>query len=355
MKILNCEAWPVELELEEPFSIAYSTIDRTVNWFLRVETDEGLLGYGCSAHDEEVTGENEKTIGRALQDVVIPLLQGQDLRHLNRVLDELQKSLPDQPTAAASADMALMDILARKAGMPLYRMLGGYRDSIPTSVTIGILPVSDTLRKARQWRDRGFHILKLKGGQDVEGDIERVRRVREALGSAVQLRFDANQGFSVREAAAFMRGVEEAGVEFIEQPCSKADPGAFAELKIAEGVSLPLMADESVLGPEDAFALACTGGADLFNIKLAKTGGIRRARQVDAVAAAAGAGTMVGCMDEAGLGVAAGLHFALSSSNVAYADLDGHLEFLNDPSFEALQVRDGLLHPLDKAGLGFDL
>ena len=355
MKILRCEAWPVKLDLEEPFAIAYSTVDYAVNWFLRVETDAGITGYGCSAHDEEVTGENEKTLETALKDIVIPLLIGQDLNYLSHILAELQTALKDQPTAAASADMALMDILARKAGMPLYRMLGGYRDSILTSVTIGIQPAEDTVRKALQWRDRGFRILKLKGGRNPEEDIERVRKVREAVGSRMALRFDANQGFNVDETAVFARAAADAGVEFIEQPCSKENPQAFAQVKAAGCKNMPLMADESVLGPEDALDLIRAGGVDLYNIKLAKTGGIRRAMQLDSVAAAAGAGTMVGCMDEAGLGVAAGLHLALSSSNVAYADLDGHLEFINDPSSGAVIVRDGAVLPVDKPGLGFDL
>jgi len=360
MKITRCEAWPVRLDLEEPFTIAYMTVDHAVNWFLRVETDTGICGYGCSAHDEEVTGENKETLREALNGIVIPILQGQNLDYLERILTELQTALSDQPTAAASADMALMDIMARHAGMPLYRMLGGYRDSIPTSVTLGIQSIEDTVKKALEWQDRGFRILKLKGGTDVEGDIEKVRRVREAVGPEMELRFDANQGYSVTDALKFAGAVSTdrvgglKGIEFIEQPCSKNDPGAFMAVQKGSGGKPPLMADESVLGPEDVLELACAGGVDLYNIKLTKTGGIRRAIHFDAVAGAAGAATMVGCMDEAGLGVAAGLHFALSSANVAYADLDGHLEFTNDPSAEALILRNGVLFPHDKPGLGYD-
>lgn len=93
----------------------------------------------------------------------------------------------------------------------------------------------------------------------------------------------------------------------------------------------------------------------MYNIKLAKTGGIWRAMKLDAVAAAVGARTMVGCMDEAGLGIAAGLHMALSSPNVEYADLDGHVEFIDDPTYHAVRIVDGRVYPNDAPGLGFSL
>lgn len=355
MKITACEAWPVSLELEEPFSIAYSTIDHAVNWFLRVETDAGVTGFGCAAPDEEVTGENETTIGKALNETIIPILKGQDLDFLTKILEELRTWLGNQPTALASADMALMDLLSKKAGLPLYRMLGGYRSSMPTSVTVGIQPVEDTVRKALQWRDRGFKVLKIKGGRELEEDIEKIVKLREALGSSIELRFDANQGYTIANTLRFIRETAGAGLEFIEQPTPKDDFGAFAELRRETGDSVRIMADESVLGPESALVLACTGMPDLYNIKLTKTGGIRRAVQLDSVAAAAGAGTMVGCMDEAGLGVSAGLAFALSSSNVLYADLDGHLEFTNDPTFDAVRIQDGIIYPVEKPGLGIEL
>ena len=113
------------------------------------------------------------------------------------------------------------------------------------------------------------------------------------------------------------------------------------------------MADEAILGPEDVATLYKQGGADMYNIKLAKTGGIGRALQFDAVATSIGKRTMVGCMDEAGLGIAAALHMALSSNNVEYADLDGHVEFIDDPSYHAVKIIDGYVYPQDSYGLGF--
>ncbi len=378
MKITRCEAWPYTLELEEPFTIAYSSITHTVNVFLRIETDKGITGYGCGAHDEEVTGENGDTILTALQDTAIPILEGRDPAYIPRIITELEQELQTglwhqgsqnlsdsigQPTALAAVDMALYDIAAKQAGLPLYKYLGAYRDSIATSVTIGIQSIENTIAKALAWQKRGFVSLKLKGGRSVEEDIERCRKVREAVGPGIELRFDANQGFSRDEAVRFIRGVAPAGLSVLEQPIDKLDLAGLgvigesaAPLAPPTGHGRPMvMADEAVLSSADAAAIERAGGADAYNIKLAKSGGLYRAAEIDAVARAAGAPTMVGCMDEAGLGVAAGLHFALSRPNVAYADLDGHLEFTNDPTAEAVRIENGILYPLDTPGIGMEL
>ena len=353
MKITHCEVWPVTLTLEEPFTIAYSTTESTVNYFIRIDTDSGISGFGCSAYDEEVTGENEKSIGRALRDIAVPMLLGEDpLAHRDLLL-RLYRAMPDQPTAMASVDMALFDILGKRADLPLYRLLGGKRTSILSSITIGIQGVSDTVRKAERWVDRGYRALKVKGGVSIEEDSEKLIRIREAVGSEIQIYFDANQGYREAEALECMQVLRRIGAEFIEQPCNKRDLTAFSHLTRQTDGAIRVMADEAVLGPEDALRVIEAGGADMFNIKLAKTGGILRATQLDAVASAYGARTMVGCMDEAGLGIAAALHVALACPNVQYADLDGHVEFIDDPSYHAVRIVDGRVYPNDVPGLGF--
>ncbi len=184
----------------------------------------------------------------------------------------------------------------------------------------------------------------------IEDDIEKLIKVREVVGKDVHIYFDANQGYSIEEARQCIEVLSSIKAKFIEQPCNKKNIQAFTTLRNS---SIRIMADEAVLGPEDVASLYRQGGADMYNIKLAKTGGINRALQLDAVATSIGARVMVGCMDEAGLGIAAALHMALSSNNVEYADLDGHVEFIDDPTYDAVKIIDGYVYPQDAFGLGF--
>ncbi len=352
MKITQIQAWPVTMRLAEPYTIAYETIDQVSNVFLRLETNEAVIGYGCAAPDLEVTGETPNSVLRAFEDVVAPIIRGSDPLRFTMLLERVKPLLKGRHSALAALDMALFDILGKKSNLPLWRLLGGFRDRMKTSVTIGILPEKETIERAREWVLDGFKCLKLKGGIDVDSDIERVIKVREAVGKGVELRFDANQGFSVEEAVRFVQETQKVDLELIEQPTPKGEPDLLS--RVTRRVPIPVMADESLMTLRDAFRIARRGLADMVNVKLMKVGGISEALQINGVARSAGLEVMVGCMDEAALAIAAGLHFALARPNVAYADLDGHLGLVGDPSDGAVILRKGILFPTTRPGLGFD-
>jgi L-alanine-DL-glutamate epimerase-like enolase superfamily enzyme len=169
----------------------------------------------------------------------------------------------------------------------------------------------------------------------------------------VELRFDANQGFTVEQTLDLLDRAKQARLQLIEQPTPKGRPEMMAT--ISRRVEIPVMADESIMSLRDAFRLAKNDLVDMVNVKLMKVGGISEALHVNAVARAAGYEVMVGCMDESGLSIAAGLHFALARPNVVFADLDGHLGLSGDPAATAVELRDGYLYPTGQPGLGFDL
>jgi L-alanine-DL-glutamate epimerase-like enolase superfamily enzyme len=352
MKITQIEAWPMVLRLAEPYTIAYETVDSATNVFLHLETNRGVIGTGCAAPDENITGETAESVLRSVDDVVRPSIKGSDPLRPALLIERLKVPLRSHPSVLAAVDMALFDILGKISNLPLWRLLGGFRDRMRTSVTIGILPLNETVRHARDRVARGFKCLKLKGGIDVQSDIERVLKVREAVGRKIELRFDANQGFSVEDTLKFVERTRKTRLELIEQPTPRGEPNLLG--LVTSGVPIPVMADESLMTLRDAFRIAHRGLADMVNVKLMKVGGISEALQINAVARSAGLEVMVGCMDEATLAIAAGLHFALSRPNVTYADLDGHLGLLNDPTKGAVILRDGTLFPTNKPGLGFE-
>jgi L-alanine-DL-glutamate epimerase-like enolase superfamily enzyme len=156
MKIKHVEAWPVTMKLKEPYTIAYETIEQTTNIFLRIDTDKGISGFGCAAPDIQITGETPESVLLSLNDVASPAVKGSDPLRTAWLLEKLTPLLESQPSTLAAIDMALHDILGKVCGLPLWKLLGGFRDRIRTSVTIGILSEEDTVSQSRERIAQGF-------------------------------------------------------------------------------------------------------------------------------------------------------------------------------------------------------
>jgi L-alanine-DL-glutamate epimerase-like enolase superfamily enzyme len=351
MRISNASAWIVRMALKEPYVIAYETIHQAENVFLKIETRNGPCGYGCAAPDPQVTKETARDVLDIAQTMIIPTLEGRDPLRLAAILDHLKSKLNHNPSAMAMTDMALYDLLGKIARLPLFQLLGGFRQRMPTSITIGILPLEETLVKAEAYVRQGFKAIKVKGGRDVDRDIACIQKLSKQLAGKIKLRFDANQGYTSEQALYFAEHTRQTRLEVLEQPTPREDIRSLGRL--TRKTEIPIMADESLMNLRDVFRLARRDLVDMVNIKLMKTGGIREALQVNAVAKAADIRAMVGCMDESALGIAAGLHFALSSPNVTHADLDGHLDLLDDPAANAVVLKDGMLYPSGRPGLGW--
>lgn len=349
MKITKVSYERLDLTLAVPYTIAYETIDATTNFILKIETDGNLVGYGCSVPDKEVTDETPRDVINALDSIIIPYLKNKDPFTFALLLSELRTLLGKKSSCLAMVDLALFDLISKKAEVPLFKFLGGYRSSIPTSITIGIMDLVETLASAKEFVTQGFNILKIKGGSDLDEDIAKMIRLHEIY-PHVKFRFDGNQGYSVQESIAFVKATSAIGIEIFEQPTKLESEEHLGE--VTGQVEVPVMADESLKTLTDAFRLAQNGRVDMVNIKLQKVGGILSATHISSVAKAAKMETMVGCIDECGLGISAGLHFALSRPNIMYADLDGHLDLMEDPFTNLFRLEKGILYPTDTYGLG---
>lgn len=351
-RIIGLSLKTVRMQLAEPYTIAYERVTEATNVLLRLHIDGGPDGIGCAAPDAAVTGETPASVLQFFDDVRDAVV-GNDPLRASFILEGLRGQLACSPSAMAALDMALYDALGKAAGLPVWKLLGGYRDRIVTSVTIGILPVFATVTKAKQRIEEGFTSLKLKGGVDVDADIATVHAVRKAVGPTVELRFDANQGYTVEEAQHFVAATRAAEVAILEQPTPRGRPKMLAT--VARSVPIPVMVDEGLLNMHDAYRIARDGLADMVNIKLMKVGGLSEALLINGLARSAELEVMVGCMDEAALSIAAGLHLALARPNCCFADLDGHFGLVGDPTTTAVRLERGVLYPSPAPGFGIDV
>ncbi len=348
MQIAKVKVTPVELNLRVPYRTAYHpAIDRVTAVFVRVETRQGRTAWGCAAFDESLTGETLEDVLRACHSCAD---RARDLNPLNTeyALEELARYTEGVPSALCAFDLAFHDLLGLAAGMPLHRLLGGYRGRIQTSVTISIAPLKESVELARDRARQGFRMLKIKGGLDPQEDVRRVQAIHKAL-PHFTLRLDADQAYTIQQALEVARTLEEE-LEMLEQPTPSDDLDALRE--ITQHSPVPILADESVLGPASALEIASRKAADGMSVKLATCGGLRCARQVDTIARAARMSTMVSCVNEPALLTAAGLSFALSSPNVHYGDLDGYFDLTNDPTVYGFRLEEGWLIATDVPGLG---
>jgi L-alanine-DL-glutamate epimerase-like enolase superfamily enzyme len=318
----------VTLRLAETFVISREAQDEAD--VVQVELRHGdLVGFGEAAPIERYEESAESVL--AYLDAVDP---GDD----PWAIDELFARLPPGEQAAKAAlDAALHDLQGKLAGVAVWRLLGLRREGPPTSWTVWLGDPDDMARRAEQ-AARRFRRLKLKlGGRDGL-DLERVKAVRSVTDLPLQV--DVNEYWTLAEALEYLPQMD---LQYCEQPLPAGDPDG-PELKRRSPV--PIYVDEDCHVAADV--PACAERAHGVNIKLAKSGGIREAVKIAAVARALGLGVMLGCMIESGLGIAAG---AAVASLCDHVDLDGNLLLAEDPS-PGVTFVDGVQLPADGPGLG---
>ncbi len=303
----------------EPFRIAPKVSTETTNIIVRMTTDYNVVGWGESSPSERVTGETAETVVRAL-DKIAPKLIGKCPLRIEEDIEFMDSIVEGDAAAKASIDMALHDILGKTAGKQLFMLMGGYRTEVLTDVTLGIKSPKEMAGDAVHAVKKGFKVLKVKVGIDTAEDVERIKMIREAVPETVQLRIDANQGWTTRQAIEVLNKIEKFDIQFAEQPTAAEDVKGLREVR--KNSPIPVMADESVHSTSDALRLIQAEAVDFINIKLMKCGGMLKGEKIAHVAEAAGIPCMIGCMGESEIGIAAGTHLAAAVKNIQFADLD---------------------------------
>jgi len=320
--IKQIEVYSVTLRYKEPFKIASGTSTQANNIIIKIATDYDVVGWGESSPSQRVTGETPETVMKTL-DFIAPKLIGMCPLRIEQDVDIMDSVAKGNPAAKAAIDIALHDILGKTGRKPLFRLMGGYRTEVLTDITLSIKSPKEMAEDALKAVKEGFQALKVKVGVNPTEDIERIRLVREAVGENIQLRIDANQGWTPNQAIEALNKIDKFNIQFAEQPVPATDLKGLAQVR--KNSPIPIMADESIHSPEDALRLIKAEAVDMINIKLMKSGGILKGKKIAVVAEAAGIPCMIGCMGESEIGIAAGTHLAAAMKNIQYADLDSDL------------------------------
>lgn len=352
-KIKNIEVWSADLGNTKPYTIAFKTVDDVRNAFVEITLDNGIKGIGSGNPSEYVVGESLAQCIEALQEKNLEFLLGRDIYEIAQLHYEVLQKLPKNPSARAALDIALYDVFTKHLGIPLVKFLGQKIKALPTSNTIGIKNVEETVKEAGEYIKNGFKILKVKLGKNLEEDIERLVKIREKHGNDVVIRIDANQGYTVDQTIDFYSRTQHLNIELIEQPLPAK---AVQEMKsLPDEIKYVIAADESLITPKDAMELVRPPVASkIFNIKLMKCGGPSQALKIADIASYENVDLFWGCNDESIVSITAALHTAFSCANTKYIDLDGSLDLGNDVVRGGFILKDGMMSCADKPGLGVE-
>ena len=341
----------VSAPLHTPFVTALRTATHADSLLVEISDGE-LSGWGEAPQVWKVTGDSLAGAQACVEGPITTALDGLGPDDLTEGLRRVQNAAAGNFGAKMAVDVALHDLAARRRGQTLHGFLGSTVDVVRTDVTLSVGDAEALAAAGRARVADGFDVLKVKVGTDAKADVERVRRVREAIGPGPTLRLDANQGWSRRDAVTAIRALEDAGcaIELVEQPVVAADLDGMAW--VTDRVGTPILADESVYGVRDLVAVIRQGAADLVNVKLAKCGGLGPARTLLELAREHGLGMIVGSMMESHVGVGAAAALVSAYPTTAVNDLDAAWWLREAPVAGGIRYEGSLIHLPAAPGLG---
>jgi muconate cycloisomerase len=373
MRITKIETIPIRLPTRRVHQWASLTTPIGVYVIIKLHTDEGLIGLGeapvlkdWGGDHGKYFGETPQTTAHIVNDILAPALTGQEPSRFEAIHALMDRAVKGYPYCKAAIDAALYDVVGKSLRVPAYQLLGGlFRDRIPIAHSLGLMEIDKAVDEALQVKSEGVKTIKLKGGVEQKRDIELVKRIRKAIGPELNICVDANQGYpSAKAAVKIIKAMEEYNLLYMEQPVEGIDQMA----EVTRRVDTPIMADESAWTEQDAVEIIRKYAADIISLYTTKPGGMFKAKQVAAVAEAAGLKCNVNGSVETGIGNAANIQLAASTGVVTYGCVVpvstpkekgkggiAGIYYQDDIITEPFDYADGDVIIASKPGLGIDL
>ena len=351
MKIIAIKTQILKAPLKTAFKTALRTVTHLEDLVVSIHTNTGHIGYGEGTATVVITGETLVSMQGAVEHIK-GILLNREIEDFNTLLYLVEHSMVHNSTIKAALEMALYDLRSQRLKLPLYKMLGGSKTHFKTDITISLNDVDTMLDDSQKALDLGYDILKIKVGESIKKDYERIEQIATTFKNAL-IRIDANQAWTAKESVTLLNRLENRGIisELIEQPVKAND---FRGLKyIKERTITPLLADESVFSAKQAIELLEMDACDFINIKLAKCGGISHALKIADIAELYHVKCMIGCMLEGPISVGSAVHVASARANtISMLDLDGASLLAMNPIEGGVDFNESDINLTESHGLG---
>jgi len=336
LQITSVELYQSKIKLKEPFIISLGPLTHAENVIVIIHTNQDITGTGECSPFMTINGESMET-GMVVGRYLATALKGKDPLDIEACHKKMNSVIYANSSIKSAFDMALYDIAAQHAELPLYAFLGGSNNkTLITDYTVSLDKAEKMAADAAKIKANGFQVVKVKLGGTKEDDIERIKQIREAIGNELPLRIDANQGWNTIDAIEILKALAPYNIQHCEEPIPRWN---FMELStIRKQSPIKIMADESCCDEHDAKRLLDLGACDYFNVKLGKSSGIFRAEKIITIAEAQNINIQLGGFLESRLAFTAAAHLALSSDKIVHCDFDTPLMFVEDP------VRGGITY-----------
>ena len=351
MKITSVDAIPFRIPMKRVEHFATGSILSLDHVLVRIRTDEGLVGHAEAPPRSMIYGESIPSVVHAIREWFAPSMIGlhpADTEKVFAVLDRVEHN----SAAKAAIDIALHDIIGQSAGLPLYRLLGGWTDDVELTYILGLgTPEEVAEQAAGIVAAHGIKTFKLKAGLDPDRDTAMLKAVRKALGPSVRLYLDANHSLPSLVAAKAMKRWEPYDVAWVEEPCPAWDRAGRA--LIARSTTIPMMADESCKTIAAVTAEIAFGHSRLISVKTGGTG-YTLSNRIRVLCEAHGIVPVSGSQSDSDLGAIAAAHFNAAHQSLAQgpAELTSYLDAAGELLEQPIVIRNGRFRVPDGPGLG---
>ncbi|MDN7246157.1 mandelate racemase/muconate lactonizing enzyme family protein [Planococcus shenhongbingii] len=349
MLIKKVEVKLITTPFNVKFRTSYGAMPTSQSHIIVKITDEdGSIGIGEASPLPFFTGESAQMMKLAIERELGPAIIGENVFSVEKIHQKMNAVLYPATGAKSAVDMALWDLKGKKLNAPVYQLLGGEQKSVPVAYALGEDVPEQMERMAQQKAKEGFQTIKVKVGLNPEKDIKTIKNIRQSVGEDVQIRVDANQGYTVKETLTVLEEIQDLAIEYMEQPVPYWNTDGLAEVR--KYSTIPIMADESIHSIHQAMELSKKGAVDLFGIKLIKCAGITNALKIAHIAEAAGIDCVLISPWDTQLGTHAGGHLSMVFSNKYAQELVGP-HYLTDDPF-ASDVKKTSYKPTNLPGFG---